>query len=78
MLKSTFEGEEIIHRMLWGIVKEQAKEALEREEGWFNPSVVARVFAYNTVEATMSVSALRRRYGRTSGTTSEKSPIGGH
>jgi hypothetical protein len=51
MLTTEFDGEEITHRLLWGIVKEQVKAALERTEGWFNPSVVARVFAYHTVEA---------------------------
>ncbi len=51
MLKTVFNGEEIIHRLLWAIVKEQAEEVEQRQEGWFNPSVVARVFAYHTVEA---------------------------
>lgn len=51
MLRTTFDGEEISHRVLWGVVKEQVKEGLERKQGWFNPSVVARVFAYHTVEA---------------------------
>lgn len=51
MLKTVFDGEEIIHRLLWRIVKEQAEEAEKRQEGWFNPGVVARVFAYHTVEA---------------------------
>jgi hypothetical protein len=51
MLKTEFDGEEIIHRMLWRIVTSQAKEAVERPEGWFYPSVVTQVFAYHTVEA---------------------------
>ena len=49
--KTVFDGEEIIHRLLWSVVKEQVKQALERKEEWLNPSIVARVFAYNTVEA---------------------------
>jgi hypothetical protein len=51
MLKTKFDGEEITHRVLWGIAKEQAGEALQRQEGWLNPSIVAQVFAYHTVEA---------------------------
>lgn len=51
MLKTTFEGEELTHRLLWEIVEVHSKEALARQEGWFYPSVVARVFAYHTVEA---------------------------
>ncbi len=50
-LRTEFAGEEITHRLLWQIAKEQVEEGLERETGWFNPSVVARVFAYHTVEA---------------------------
>jgi hypothetical protein len=51
MLKTDFNGEQLMHRLLWRIVKEQAKEAQERAEGWLYPSIVARVFAYHTVEA---------------------------
>ena len=51
MLKTTYEGEELIHRRLWAIVKEEAKLASEREREWFNPSLVAMVFASHTVEA---------------------------
>jgi hypothetical protein len=51
ILKTEFDGEAITHRRLWKIVTEQAKQAVERAEGWFNPSVVAQVFAYHTVEA---------------------------
>jgi hypothetical protein len=51
MLKTVFDGEEIIHRMLWEVVKEQVEVAQARQEGWFSPSMVARVFAYHTVEA---------------------------
>jgi hypothetical protein len=50
MLRTEFDGEEITHRRLWDIAKGQVKEAQERKEGWFNPSVVARVFAYHAVE----------------------------
>jgi hypothetical protein len=51
MLKTTFDGEEIVHRLLWTIVKEQAEETEKRAEGWFYPGIVARVFAYHTIEA---------------------------
>lgn len=51
MLKTTYEGEELIHRHLWDIVEAEANLALERETGWFNPSLVAMVFAFHTVEA---------------------------
>lgn len=51
MLKTVFEGEQTTHLMLWGVAKEQASEALKRTEGYFSPSVIARVFAYHTVEA---------------------------
>ncbi len=51
MLKTTFEGEELIHRHLWDIVEGEAKLASEREREWFSPSLVAMVFASHTVEA---------------------------
>lgn len=51
MLKTEFAGEEIIHRILWRIVREQVKEAQDRREGWFYPSLIAQVFAFHTVEA---------------------------
>src|SRR5579872_1595803 len=51
MLKTILNGEEVIHRTLWRIVIEQAEEAEKRCEGWSYPAVVARVFAYHTVEA---------------------------
>lgn len=51
MLKTTYEGKELIHRRLWDIVEEEAKLASEREREWFNPSLVAMVFASHTVEA---------------------------
>jgi hypothetical protein len=51
MLKTTFEGMELIHRHLWVIVEEEARRAGESEQGWFNHSLVAMVFALHTVEA---------------------------
>lgn len=51
MLKTTFEGAEIIHRHLWEIVEAEAKLASARDKDWFNPSLVAMVFASHTVEA---------------------------
>jgi hypothetical protein len=51
MLTTVFDGEEIIHRLLWRIAEQQVREAQERQEGWLYPSMVARVFAYHTVEA---------------------------
>jgi hypothetical protein len=51
MLKTTFEGEEILHRILWVITEREAKLCDELTEGWLYPSVVAMVFAFHTVEA---------------------------
>jgi hypothetical protein len=56
MLQTTFNGEELTHRVLWRVVLEQAEETdkrlkQERNEKWIYPSIVSRVFAYNTVEA---------------------------
>jgi len=51
MLKTTYEGKELIHRHLWEIVEEEATLANERERGWRNPTLVAMVFAFHTVEA---------------------------
>jgi hypothetical protein len=50
-LKTTYEGEEILHRLLWQIAQEECERAGELERGWFNPSLVAMVFAFHTVEA---------------------------
>ncbi len=51
MLKTTYEGKELIHRHLWEIVEAEAKLANEQEQGWRNPTLVAMVFAFHTVEA---------------------------
>lgn len=51
MLRTVYDGEEIIHVLLWRVVNEQNKETQERKEGWLYPSMVTRVFAYHTVEA---------------------------
>lgn len=78
MLRTSFSGEELTHRLLWRIVKEQAKEAQERAEGWFYPSVVARVFAYHTVEAHLNYvgSASLLKSGRMNAISSATSRIG--
>lgn len=54
MLKTTYKGEALIHRWLWNVVEDNAKIAREREEGWFNPTLVCEVFAFHTVEAYMN------------------------
>jgi hypothetical protein len=51
MLKTTYEGKELIHRHLWEIVETEAKLANEREQGWRSPTLVAMVFAFHAVEA---------------------------
>jgi hypothetical protein len=51
MLKTTYEGKELIHRRLWDIVEAEAKLATEKEQGWADPTLVAMVFAFHTVEA---------------------------
>jgi len=51
MLKTTYEGEEILHRLLWHIVEEESERAAMLARGWFNPSAVAMVFAFHTIEA---------------------------
>jgi hypothetical protein len=50
-LTTSYEGEELLHRLLWQIVEEESKRSAETERGWFNPAVVAMVFAFHTVEA---------------------------
>jgi hypothetical protein len=50
-LKTTFKGEEILHRLLWQIVEEEAERASQDERNWFRPTLVAMVFASHTVEA---------------------------
>lgn len=51
MLKTTSTGQTYPHRLLWGIVEEQAKLASEREREWSRPALVAMVFGFHTVEA---------------------------
>jgi hypothetical protein len=49
--KTTYEGEEYLHRILWQIVEDESQRAVETEREWLNPTVVAMVFAFHTVEA---------------------------
>ncbi len=51
MKKTTYKGEHILHRQLWQIVAEEAERATVLDREWFNPSLVAMVFAFHTVEA---------------------------
>jgi hypothetical protein len=51
MLKTRFHGKELIHRHLWEIVEAEAKLANAQDRGWRNPTLVAMVFAFHTVEA---------------------------
>lgn len=51
MLRTTDDGRELFHRHLGTIVEAEAKRADEAEREWRNPTVVAMVFAFHTVEA---------------------------
>lgn len=51
MLKTTYTGETVPHRLLWEIVEEQARLASELEREWSKPALVAMVFGFHTVEA---------------------------
>jgi hypothetical protein len=51
MLKTTYVGEQLLHRLLWHIVEEESERATKLERGWFNPTLVAMIFAFHTVEA---------------------------
>ena len=50
-LKSTYEGDELVHRRLWRIVEMNAKAAEEQVEGSFYPALISQVFAFHTIEA---------------------------
>jgi hypothetical protein len=50
-LSTTFEGKELLHRELWRIVEREMTHADELTRGWFEPTLVAMVFAFHTVEA---------------------------
>jgi hypothetical protein len=49
--RTAYEGEELLHRLLWHIVEEESQRSVMIEREWFNPTVVAMVFAFHTVEA---------------------------
>lgn len=51
MLKTTVEGESLIHRQLWRIVELQDDLSAERQVGSFYTDLVAMVFAFHTIEA---------------------------
>jgi hypothetical protein len=51
VLKTKYEGRELIHRHLWEVVETEARLAMEKEQGWSNHTLVAMVFAFHTVEA---------------------------
>jgi hypothetical protein len=51
VLVTTFQGEDLPHRLMWAIVKDHAKLVTEREQDWSNSALVAMVFAFHTVEA---------------------------
>ncbi len=50
---TNYRGIEYPHKVLWAIVEDMAGLANERGDrgGWFNPTLVAMVFAFHTVEA---------------------------
>lgn len=54
MLKTTYEGEELIHRLLWRIVEQNAAIALGQAEGSFFPVLISQMFAFHTIEARMN------------------------
>lgn len=51
MLETVYEGEDLPHRLMWSIVKEQVVLAKERERDWSNASLIAMVFAFHAMEA---------------------------
>jgi len=51
MLKTTVEGESLLHRQLWRVVELQAGLSAERKVGSFYTDLVAMVFAFHTIEA---------------------------
>lgn len=51
MLKTTVEGESLLHRQLWRVVELQAGLSAERTAGSFYANLVAMVFAFHTIEA---------------------------
>jgi hypothetical protein len=51
MLKTTVNGQSLLHRELWRVVEMQAKLSDERKVGSFYTDLVAMVFAFHTVEA---------------------------
>jgi len=50
-LKTTYEGKEFLHRQLWSIAKLEAMRSNELKRDWFEPNVVAMIFAFHTIEA---------------------------
>jgi hypothetical protein len=61
MLETTYDGEDLPHRLMWAIVEEQVELAKTRED-WSIPSLIAMVFAFHAMEACRSrcsVSMLR-------------------
>jgi hypothetical protein len=59
MLVTTYEAEDLPHRLMWSIVKEQAALAEERERDWSNASLIAMVFAFHAMEAYLNYVGLR-------------------
>lgn len=51
MLKTEIQSEEIVHPLLWNIAEDQIIDAQGGQERWLDRSIIARVFAYHTVEA---------------------------
>jgi hypothetical protein len=49
-LETTYEGEDLPHRLMWAIVAEQA-ECAKQERDWGKPSLIAMVFAFHAMEA---------------------------
>jgi hypothetical protein len=51
MLKTSVEGESLLHRRLWRVVELQVSLSAERKVGSFYTDLVAMVFAFHTIEA---------------------------
>jgi hypothetical protein len=75
MLETTYDGEDLPHRLMWSIAEEHA-ELAKAQRNWGSPSLVAMVFAFHAMEAHLNYVGLRlapdiwekeREYFRTTG-----------
>lgn len=59
MLRTSFEGEHFLHRMLWRVVLRQIEHATKNPQGAFHDHLVAMVFAFHTFEAYLNFAGER-------------------